>query len=79
MSKTILTIQADREGNKLFVMNYHKMNDRMFCSYKSTYNDMPFQDTELFFADDNKNVVICGDDGTVLWRFNSELLNKVLT
>jgi len=79
MGKTILTIQADHDGNKLFLMNYHKMNDRMFCSYKSTYNDMPFQDTELFHADNNKNVVICGDDGTVLWRFNGDLLNIFLT
>jgi hypothetical protein len=73
----VLIIPADREGNKLFIKNYHKMNDRMFCPYKSTYNDMPYQDTELFFVDNNRNVTICGDDVTILWRFNSELLNKI--
>lgn len=69
----IISIPADHEGNKLFIKHFSKMNNRMFCDYKSTYNDMPFQHTELFFADDNKNVVICGTDGTVLWRIPYKL------
>lgn len=74
---SILSIPADKDGNKLFIKNYSVMNDRMFCSYKSTYNDMPFQQTELFFVDDNKNVAICGTDGTILWRFNYKLLKSI--
>ena len=74
----IISIPADREGNKLFIKHFSKMNDRMFCEYKSTYNDMPFQKTELFFADNNKNVVISGEDGTVLWRIPYKLLNDKL-
>jgi hypothetical protein len=70
----ILSIPANHEGDKLFIKHFHTMNKRMFCSYKSTYNDMPFQETELFFADNNKNVVICGEDGTVLWRIPYKLL-----
>lgn len=62
----ILMIPADNNGNKLFIKNFHTMNNKMFCSYRSTYNDMPFQETELYFADNNKNVIICGEDGTVL-------------
>lgn len=72
----ILSIPADNEGNKLFIKNYSFMNGRMFCSYKSTYNDMPFQQTELFFVD-NKNVAITGTDGTVLWRFPFDLLKSI--
>jgi len=75
MSK-IYIIPADREGNKLFIKHFHTMNNRMFCSYKSTYNDMPFQETELFFADSNVNVVICGSDGTVLWRIPYKLFTN---
>lgn len=73
----ILSIPADKEGNKLFIKNYSSMNGRMFCSYKSTYNDMPFQQTELFFVDDNKNVAITGTDGTILWRFPFDLLKSI--
>lgn len=73
----ILAIPADKDGNKLFIKNFSIMNGRIFCSYKSTYNDMPFQQTELFFVDDNKNVAICGTDGTVLWRFPYLLLNRI--
>lgn len=73
----ILTIPADREGNKLFIKHFHIIHNRMFCSYKSTYNDMPFQETELFFADNSKNVVICGEDGTVLWRIPYKLVNQL--
>lgn len=73
----ILMIPADTNGNKLFIGNFHTMGNKMFCSYKSTYNDMPFQETELFFADNNENVVICGSDGTVLWRFPYNLLKRI--
>jgi hypothetical protein len=73
----ILIIPVDRNANKLFIKNFHTMNNRMFCNYKSTFNDIPFQETELFFADNNKNVIICGEDGTVLWRFNYESLKSI--
>jgi len=76
METVILCIKADEFGNKLFIKHYSKMNDRMFCFYRSTYNDMPFQETELFLVDNNKNVAICGDDGTIMWRFSIDLLDK---
>jgi hypothetical protein len=73
----ILTIKADKDGNKLFIKHFSKMNNRMFCEYKSTYNDMPFQHVELFF-DDKGNVTILDGTGVVMWRFSYELIKLYL-
>lgn len=79
MSDTIkiLTVRADNSGNTLFVKHFSKMNNRMFCEYKSTYNDIPFQSTELFF-DDKGNVTILDGTGAVMWRFSYELIKLYL-
>ena len=74
---TILCIPADNQGNKLFVKDLRVSNNRMFVKYKSTFNDIPFQETELFSADNGIDCVITGDDGTVLWRFSVKLLEKL--
>ena len=75
MNTTILYIPADNEGNKLFLKDLRKDNEKLFIKYKSTFNDVPFQETELFSVDDN--YVITGDDGTVLWRFLKQWIEKL--
>jgi len=75
MNTTIICIPADNEGNKLFLKDLRKDNERMFVKYKSTFNDIPFSETEIFNVDDN--YVITGDDGTVLWRFSKQWLGKL--
>ena len=37
-------------------------------------NDIPFQRTELFLTDENKNAIITGSDGTVIYRFPTQIL-----
>ena len=76
MNKTILCISADNKGNKLFIKNLQEKKNQMFVQYKSTLNDIPFQETELFLVDDN--CVITGDDGTILWRFSKKWLEKLI-
>ena len=73
----IVVIPADGHGNKLFLKDLRQVNDRIFVKYRSTYNDIPFVETELFSADGGRNCVITGDDGTVLWRFSIKLLDKL--
>ena len=77
MNNTILCIPADKSGNKLFIKDLREEKGRVFAKYKSTYNDVPFQETELFGADSGINCIITGDDGTVLWRFSIQLLEKL--
>jgi hypothetical protein len=38
---------------------------------------MPFSEVELFLVDEGRNCVITGDDGTVLWRFSVDWLDKL--
>ena len=76
MTTIIVCIPADNNGNKLFLKDISVEENRMYVKYRSTYNDIPFQETELF--DDGKgNAIICGEDGTVLWRFNKRLLDNL--
>lgn len=75
MNTIILCIPADNAGNKLFLKDLRGENKRLFVKYKSTFNDIPFLETELFSVDDN--YVITGDDGTVLWRFTKQWLEKL--
>lgn len=70
MGKIIACIPADSMGNKLFLKDLRLDGDRVFIQYRSTYNDIKFRETELFEADGGNNLVICGDDGTVLFRFS---------
>lgn len=73
----ILAIPADKFGNKLFVKDLRKDKNRYFVKYRSTFNDIPFIETEIFSVDNGKNCVITGDDGTVLYRFSVEWIEKL--
>lgn len=75
MNTTILSIPADNTGNKLFLKDLRKDDKRLFVKYRSTFNDIPFLEVELFYVDGN--YVITGDDGTVLWRFSEQWLDKL--
>ena len=60
-------IPADNQGNKLILKDYRRQKDgRMFLKYRSTWNDIPFRETEVFLVDSGKNLAILGGDGTVL-------------
>ena len=48
---TILAIPADKKGNKLFIKDLTVKNDILRCKYRSTYNDMPFMETDLYIID----------------------------
>ena len=74
---TILCIPADGFGNKLFIKGMKVENNRIFVQYRSTYNDIPFAETELFSVDEGRNCAILSDNGTVLYRFNVEWLDKL--
>ena len=67
-------IPADRDGNRLFLKDFREDKGRYFVKYKSTYNDIPFVDTEIWIVDGGKNFVITGEDGTILWRFPINIL-----
>lgn len=71
-------IPADRGGNKLFLKEPREENDRLYVKYRSTYNDIPFVESEVFLTENGKDGVITGDDGTVLWRFPISMINKML-
>ena len=74
----IAMIPADSNGNKLFLKNVRiDEKGRLFVKYKSTFNDMPFFEVELFSVDSGKNFAICGDDGTVLYRFSVLWIQKI--
>ena len=73
----VFMIPADNFGNKLFLKDLKENGDRKFLKYRSTYNDMPFIETEIYPADEGKNCVITGEDSTVLWRFPINILNKL--
>ena len=71
----ILCIPADNT-NKLFLKDFRVDKDKAFIKYKSTYNDIPWREIELG-SDGNGNATICGDDGTVLFRFSLTWLEKL--
>lgn len=74
---TICCIPADSIGNKLWIKDFKEKDNKFFIKYKSTYNDVPFQEIEIYKVDGGKNFVITGDDGTVLYRFSSIWLEKL--
>ena len=79
MSKQIAMIPIDKDGNMLFLSDLRiDENKQLFVHYKPTYNDAPLQETPLFSVDSGANLAICGDDGTVMYRFSVEWLNKLI-
>ena len=76
--KIICCIPTDNVGNKLWLKDFREDGKRAFVKYKSTYNDMPFMEVEIFATDGGKNSVITGDDGTVLYRFQSAWIIKLM-
>ena len=78
MSNVICCIPADNNGNKLWIKDFREDGKRAFVKYKSTYNDMPFMEVEIFSVDGGKNLVITGDDGTVLYRFSPQWINQLV-
>ena len=70
-------IPADRDGNKLFLKEPREENNRLYVKYRSSYNDIPFVESEVFLTDGGKNGIITGEDGTVLWRFPIALMSKI--
>jgi hypothetical protein len=73
----IACIVADNTGNKLWIKDFREDKGRLFLKYRSTYNDIPFTETEVFIVDDGLNCVITGEDGTVLYRFGVKWLEKI--
>lgn len=78
MNNTICSIPADNSGNKLLLKDFREENQKMFIKYRSTFNDIPFRDTELIPVDDGNNLAITGDDGTVLFRFSVAWIGKLI-
>lgn len=74
---TIGCIKADDFGNKLYLKEPRREGNKIFVKYRSTYNDIPFQEVELYPADGGRNFIITGDDGTVLWIFNVGWIDKI--
>ncbi len=70
METKIICIPADNVGNKLWLKELRKKNNRMYIKYRSTYNDMPFIETEIYQVDDGNNFAITSDNGTILYRFS---------
>lgn len=77
MGKQIAMIPIDKIGNILFLSDLRVDNNRIFVCMKSTYNDIPLTEVELYPVDSGANCAICGDDGTVLYRFSTEWLKKI--
>jgi hypothetical protein len=77
MNKTIQAIPIDRKGNLLFIKDFEQKDGKMFLSYKSGYNDIPFRRVEVYIQ--GADLVITADDGTVIYRFAVDFLNKIST
>ena len=60
---------------RLFIRNFQQIKNKYFIEYKTNRNSIPFRNTEIFFVD--PCFVICGDDGTILFRFHSSWINKI--
>lgn len=75
MGIKIACIPADNKGNKLWLKELKIENNRIFIKYKSTYNDIPFTETEIFAVDNGLNFAITGNNGVILYRFSAKWLN----
>lgn len=79
MSNVVCCIPADLNGNKLWIKDFRiDKNNKMFLKYKSTYNNMPFAEVEIFVVDSGENLAITGGDGTVLFRFSVNWISKFI-
>jgi len=76
-NKTIAMIPADNDGNFLFLKDLRQESGKIYLKYRSTFNDVPFFETEIHAVDNGANYAITGDDGTVLYRFSSGWLKKI--
>jgi len=74
----ISCIPADNKGNKLWIKDFRENGKRMFLKYRSTYNDIPFIESEVFLVDGEHNLAITGDDGTILFRFSVNWINRLI-
>ena len=77
VNDNVCMIPADGEGNKLYIKNFRVEDGKPLVSFRSTYNDMPFMDT-IVYSVDADTLAICGDDGTVLFRFNKEWISNIV-
>lgn len=60
---------VDNAGNMLLLRNFEETEDhKLYIEFRSTLNDLPFERREVYAVDEGKSIVICGDDGTVLYR-----------
>ena len=76
MGNTICCVPADSNGNKLWLKDFKKEGKKLFIKYRSTFNDIPFRETEIYLVDNDQNLVISGDDGTVIFRFSVNWINQ---
>ena len=67
-------IPTDQLGGKLILKNYRKEGDRHFVEYRTTYNDIPFREIEIFLIEEEV-FVITGDNGTILYTFSKLWIN----
>jgi len=72
--KTIQSIPINRNGDLLFIKDFEQKENKLFLSYRALINDIPFQRQQVF--EHQGNILITGDDGTVLYRFPFELALK---
>ena len=70
-------IPANDIGDKLLIKDLREDNNKLYVKYRSTFNDMPFVETEIYIVDKGKNCIITGEDGTALWRFSINWLHKI--
>jgi len=73
----IQSVPIDREGNLLFLKNFEFKDNKFFVEYRSMLNEIPFQKVEIWPTDEDKNFVITGNDGTVLYRIPTFFLLNV--
>ena len=72
-------IPADKQGGFIYIKDFRIDEEkRMFVQYRSTYNDIPFMETQIHIVDEGQNAVICGDDGTVIWRFSVGWIQNIM-
>lgn len=72
--KTIQAIPINRNGDLLFIKDFEQVGDKLFLSYRSMINDIPFQRQQVFKHEGN--ILITADNGTILYRFPIQLAIK---
>jgi len=78
MSINIACVPIDKFGNLLWIKNCKQNGKILTIEYKSSYNDMPFMETNIYTVDGGQNIAIMGSDGTILYRFSINWLDKIL-